>query len=181
MTRTQSETATKPPVPTGGFLYFTGRGNAYIGPMRLLLPALALAFLPVAMAQHPLPDPWRPADLMQPSELAARLRAGKAPKVFYVGFGVLYRGKHIPGALFAGPAAKQEGLESLRAQVLKLPRTAELVIYCGCCPWTSCPNIRPAFLMLHELGFERVRVLALPTSFLEDWISKGYPVEQGQP
>ncbi len=116
---------------------------------------------------------------MSPADLAARVRAGTSPKVFYVGFGVLYRSKHIPGAAFTGPAAKQEGLELLRAAVLKLPRSEELVIYCGCCPWRSCPNIRPAFLMLRELGFKRVRMLDLPTSFLADWIDKGYPVEAG--
>jgi hypothetical protein len=63
--------------------------------------------------------------------------------------------------------------------VLKLPRERELVIYCGCCPWDKCPNLRPAFVMLHELGFRSVKVLSLPTSFLKDWIDKGYPVEQG--
>jgi hypothetical protein len=148
--------------------------------MRLRLPAVLLAFVPLALAQAP-PDPWQPADLMQPSELASRLRAGpaKTPKVLYVGFAILYRSKHIPGAAFTGPTSKQEGLELLRSAVIKLPRSEELVIYCGCCPWSSCPNIRPAFLMLHELGFQRVRVLTLPTSFLKDWIEKGYPVEQG--
>jgi thiosulfate/3-mercaptopyruvate sulfurtransferase len=151
--------------------------------MRLRLPAVLLAFLPLLIAQTPPAGPWQAADLMQPSELASRLRAGAArtPRVFYVGFAVLYRSKHIPGAVFTGPTARQEGLESLRAAVVKLPRNEELVIYCGCCPWSSCPNIRPAFLMLHELGFQRVRVLALPTSFLKDWIEKGYPVEQGHP
>ncbi|HEX8986158.1 MAG TPA: rhodanese-like domain-containing protein [Bryobacteraceae bacterium] len=140
-----------------------------------LCSPLLLAVL--AFAQAPPADPWRPADLMAPSELATRLKGAAGPKVFYVGFGILYRSKHIPGAAFTGPTAKQEGLEALRAAVIKLPRTEELAIYCGCCPWQSCPNIRPAFLMLRELGFRHVRVLDLPTSFLKDWIQKGYPVE----
>ena len=150
--------------------------------MRIRFASLcSLLFLvPLAFAQAPLADPWRPADLMPPSELAARLKGSAGPKVFYVGFGVLYRSKHIPGAAFTGPTARQEGLQALRGAAIKLPRTEEVVIYCGCCPWQSCPNIRPAFLMLRELGFRRVRVLDLPTTFLKDWIEKGYPVEPGK-
>jgi thiosulfate/3-mercaptopyruvate sulfurtransferase len=148
---------------------------------RLPLIPLLLCTLRLLAAQSAPADPWRDADILQPAELAARLADAHAPKpnVFYVGFFVLYRSKHIPGSVFTGPTSKQEGLEALRAAVLKLPRREEIVIYCGCCPWKSCPNIRPAFLMLRELGFERVRVLALPTSFLKDWIDRGYPVEQG--
>lgn len=125
-------------------------------------------------------NPWTDADLLQPAGLAARLALGAPkPKILYVGFGVLYRSKHIPGAVFVGPAEKQEGLEALRAAVLKLPRTADLVIYCGCCPVDHCPNLRPAFLMLRELGFKRAKILWLPSSFFKDWIEKGYPVEAG--
>jgi hypothetical protein len=142
---------------------------------------LSIAVFPILLAAAPLPaDPWTAEDLIQPADLATRLNGTSAPKpkIFYVGFAVLYRSKHIPAAEFTGPTAKQEGLETLRAAALKLPRTREIVIYCGCCPWDHCPNIRPAFLMLRELGFKRVKVLALPTSFLKDWIEKGYPVTE---
>jgi hypothetical protein len=60
-----------------------------------------------------------------------------------------------------------------------VPRSANLVIYCGCCPFDHCPNIRPAYKALHEMGFVHVRVLVLPTSFAADWVEKGYPVEKG--
>jgi thiosulfate/3-mercaptopyruvate sulfurtransferase len=150
-----------------------------MGGMVFRLAVLSIAFLPILLAAEPVPaDPWGPEDLIQPADLAARLNDARAPKpkIYYVGFGVLYRSKHIPAAEFTGPTAKQEELEALRAAVLKLPRGQEIVIYCGCCPWDHCPNIRPAFLMLRELGFKRVKVLALPVSFLKDWIEKGYPV-----
>ena len=149
---------------------------------RLPVVSLLLFSLRIASGQSAPADPWREADLLKPAELAARLKDAHAPKpkVFYVGFRVLYRSKHIPGSVFTGPTSKQEGLEALRAAVLKLPRREEIIIYCGCCPWRSCPNVRPAFLMLRELGFERVRVLDLPTTFLKEWIEKGYPVAQGE-
>jgi len=149
--------------------------------MRFFAPAL-LALAAVAGAQTP-PDSWREMEMIQPAQFAAQLKDARAvkPVILYLGFGVLYRSKHIPGAEFAGPGSKQEGLEALRAAALKHKRNEQIVIYCGCCPWDHCPNIRPAFLMLRELKFTSVKVLALPTSFLKDWIEKGYPVEQGQP
>jgi 3-mercaptopyruvate sulfurtransferase SseA len=133
------------------------------------------------LAGQTVPDPWTAADLIEPAQFAARLKgpAAKAPTIYYVGFGVLYRSKHIPGAEFVGPGGKQEGLQALREAALKHARTDEIVIYCGCCPWERCPNLRPAFVMLRELGFKRVRVLSLPTSFLTDWVEKGYPFEAG--
>jgi hypothetical protein len=42
----------------------------------------------------------------------------------------------------------------------------------------KCPNIRPAFAALHEMGFTKVRVVSIPTNFKTDWIDKGYPTEK---
>jgi hypothetical protein len=88
----------------------------------------------------------------------------------------LYRGKHILGAVFAGPTSKTEGIADLRAAVRTLPKEAAIVIYRGCCPMTACPNIRPAYSALKALGFNNLRVLDLPTNFHTDWAIKGYPV-----
>jgi thiosulfate/3-mercaptopyruvate sulfurtransferase len=148
--------------------------------VNLRIPTLLLAA--AALSGQTAPDPWTAADLIQPAQLVARLHSPTAakPPIYYVGFGVLYRSKHIPGAEFAGPANRPEGLQALREAALKHPRTEEIVIYCGCCPWDHCPNLRPAFQMLRDLGFKRVRVLALPTTFSKEWIEKGYPFETGQ-
>lgn len=147
--------------------------------MNLRISALLLALC--ALSGQTMPNPWTAADLIEPAQLAPRLKGPPVarPVIYYVGFGVLHRSKHIPGAEFVGPASKQEGLQALREAVLNHPRTQEIVINCGCCPWDHCPNLRPAFVMLHELGFKRVRVLSLPTSFPKDWIEKGYPFETG--
>jgi hypothetical protein len=77
----------------------------------------------------------------------------------------------------AGPANKPEGITALRAAVKTLPHNSEIVIYCGCCPMKDCPNIRPAYRALKEMGFNHLRVLNLPTNFHTDWAAKGYPVE----
>lgn len=126
-------------------------------------------------------EPWKEAQLIEPAVLAARLADARAtkPAILYVGPKLLYRA-HIPGAVFAGPTGQQNGLELFKQAAAKMPRDKEVVIYCGCCPWKQCPNIRPAFRVLGEMGFKQVRVLTLPTSFLQDWMEKGFPVEKEQ-
>src|SRR5690349_16144691 len=105
--------------------------------MRHLLIALSIA-LTVAFAAELV--------LVQPADLAAELAAsGARPAIFQVGPNVLYRSKHIPASLYAGPGSKSEGLDLLRSAVAKLPKDREIVIYCGCCPWDRCPNVKPAF------------------------------------
>ena len=113
--------------------------------------------------------------LIQPPDLAASLAA--KPAIFQVGPNVLYRSKHIPGATFAGPGSKAEGIALLKAAVEKLPRDREIVIYCGCCPWDKCPNIQPAFDSLKQMGFTRVKALYIAENFKANWVDKGYPVE----
>jgi 3-mercaptopyruvate sulfurtransferase SseA len=138
---------------------------------------LAVAF--AAAAQSAPEDPWKTSELVQPKEFAARL-ADTTPKplILYVGFPVLYRNSHIPGAILAGPVSKPEGLDALRQAVAKVPHDAEIVIYCGCCPVEHCPNIRPAYAELRKMGFDKVRVLSIPMNMSKDWITKGYPIEK---
>ena len=122
------------------------------------------------------------APLVEPKDLAAQLSSSAArPLILQVGPNVLYRSKHIPGAVYAGPGSKAEGLELLKSAVEKLPRDRDVVIYCGCCPWDRCPNIKPALELLEKMGFTRVRAMHVPTNFKTDWIDQGYPVESAAP
>ncbi len=118
---------------------------------------------------------------MQCAALAQRMAASPAgtPPILHVGFEVLYRGAHIQGAVFAGPGEKPEGLAALKKFAATLPKDKELIIYCGCCPWEMCPNIRPAFRLLQSLGFTHVKVLQIPTNLHSDWVVKGFPVDKG--
>ncbi len=132
-------------------------------------------------AQAAAGEPWRTDQVIEPAALAKEL-SGSGPEkvtVLYVGYPLLYAGGHIPGARYLGPASKPAGLEALRASVKDLPRDAGIVLYCGCCPWNVCPNIRPAFRLLAELGHANVRVLDIPVNFPRDWTGKGLPVEKG--
>lgn len=118
---------------------------------------------------------------MQPDTLAKLLQNGKQPLTICVGFPVLYRQKHIAGSVLAGPASKPEGIAKLKEAVAAAPKNAEIVIYCGCCPMVHCPNLRPAFSLLTDLGYKKVRVLNLSTNFRTDWEEKGYPMESSLP
>ncbi len=118
--------------------------------------------------------------VVQPKDLAAQLQSkGKKPVLISVAFATMYRRKHIPGSIFTGPASRPEGLDALKAAAAKVPRDREVVLYCGCCPWDMCPNIKPALETLKQMGFTRVKALMIPTNFASDWSDRGYPVETG--
>jgi thiosulfate/3-mercaptopyruvate sulfurtransferase len=145
--------------------------------MRLSFALLAL--LAVACLGQDGSDPWPATALLEPPALVQAILSAKPPAVLCVAFPVLYRNKHIIHAVFAGPGSKPEGIESLKKAVADLPKDADIVIYCGCCPMVKCPNVRPAYRTLHEMGFTHVRVLNIPTNMSTDWFSKNYPSEPG--
>jgi thiosulfate/3-mercaptopyruvate sulfurtransferase len=120
--------------------------------------------------------------LIQPEELAAGLRSAKSPKplLFQIGFRVLYVQAHIPGSEYVAAGSSPTGAQQLRERVEKLPRDKAIVLYCGCCPWSHCPNVQPAYELLHGMGFTNVKVLFIAHDFGTDWVNKGYPVEAGQ-
>jgi thiosulfate/3-mercaptopyruvate sulfurtransferase len=120
-------------------------------------------------------EPWSNNDVLQPSQVATDLNT---PLVIHVGFPVLYRASHITGSRFAGPGSKPEGINDLKRAVEGQPRIREIILYCGCCPWDKCPNIRPAFAVLHDMGYMNVKVMMVPADLKADWIDKGYPTEK---
>jgi thiosulfate/3-mercaptopyruvate sulfurtransferase len=145
---------------------------------RLLL--LGAFFLFAAFAQKS-SDPWKDSQTVQPAELNKELSDSKtAPLVLFVGFQRLYRAGHIKGAEFHGSGGSTDGLAQIKTWAASLPRSTNLVIYCGCCPMERCPNIRPAFETLRDLGFTKLRVLLLPNSFEADWANRGLPYEKAQ-
>ena len=135
-----------------------------------------------AVHQEKKADPWTLAQVLEAADLVREVGnsgGATAPAIVYVGFRTLFEGGHVPGASFHGTASKEEGLAELKKWAGTLPRSTNLVIYCGCCPFVRCPNIRPAYTAVHDLGFTHVRVLVLPTSFAADWVEKGYPMQKG--
>ncbi len=152
----------------------------------LLTILVAIAVWPgspsyAASASPAPPEPLRAGDLVQPKELARMLAlpAARRPELLQVGFKVLYRSGHITGSRYAGPASRPDGLEALRQALQPLPRQRSLVLYCGCCPWSDCPNVHPAFRLARTMGFNDVHVLYIARNLQHDWIDQGLPFSQG--
>lgn len=132
---------------------------------------LSLLFISTnANAQNPVN--WTPENVMQPSELAQRLTDSTAtlPVIISVGPGAL-----IPHSINAGPAQEKENLSKLIKELKGLDRDKEVVVYCGCCPYEHCPNVRPAVALLQEMKFTHYKLLDLPHNMKTDWLDKGYP------
>ncbi len=122
------------------------------------------------------------ASLVQPADLVSLLKstAGPKPLLIQVGFHVLYVQAHIPGSEYIGPASSPDAVRRLHKRVEALPRTQPIVLYCGCCPWDECPNMKPAFKELGSMGFKDVKLLYIAHNFGEDWVGKNYPVAKGE-
>ena len=119
--------------------------------------------------------------LINPEDLVKILQSGKQkPLMLQVGSHVLFLQAHIPNSEYVGAASTEAGLQQLRKRVESLPRTTSIVLYCGCCPWSHCPNIKPADDALQALGFTNVKVLYISDNFGTNWVDKGYPTAKGE-
>jgi thiosulfate/3-mercaptopyruvate sulfurtransferase len=148
--------------------------------MAVLLTFACTLMVITAVSIHADSDPWTKAQTVLPADLVKELGDSKtAPTVVFVGFKRLYSAGHIQGAQYHGTAGSEEGLKELTTWASGLPRSANLVIYCGCCPLERCPNIRPAFKALQGLGFKNLRVLLLSQDFATDWAGKDLPYDKG--
>jgi thiosulfate/3-mercaptopyruvate sulfurtransferase len=133
-----------------------------------------IAFSAISPAFSQSSEPWTNKDYKDPAALAATLGDAKAAKPVIFNIGSV---QQIKGAILIGPAGSPKNLDKLKQQLAKLPKDKEIVIYCGCCPFQRCPNARPALELLKQMKFTNAKLLKLPTSLNDDWISKGYPME----
>lgn len=117
-------------------------------------------------------EPWSREQLLAPRDLAQAIRNSEDSLVIIS----LGAGGIIPGSKDTGPSGEQESLDKLREELESLPKDSEIVIYCGCCPFDICPNVRPAFHLLNEMQFTNHQLLNLQENIKVDWIDKGYPV-----
>jgi len=147
---------------------------------RTKLTLISLAFL-ISTALAFQASQIATSHLINPDDLLKIMQSpkGDKPLLIHVGSHVLYTQAHIPGSEYVGPASDASALQRLRARVEPLPRNKFIVVYCGCCPWTHCPNMKPADDALRAMGFTNVKSLYLANNFGTDWVDKGYPVAKG--
>lgn len=114
---------------------------------------------------------WTKDQLMEPALLVKNLKANKnVPVIISIGPGAI-----IPHSIDIGMTGDKANLDKFKSELSKLPKNANVVIYCGCCPYAHCPNVRPAIAALKEGKFTNFHLLDLPQNIKTDWISKGYP------
>jgi len=120
-------------------------------------------------------DPWTEKQLMNPADLAKMLNdsSAKLPYIYSIGFG-----GGIKKSIEFGPAEDKANLEKFKTEISKLSKDADIVIYCGCCPFKNCPNVRPAFNLLKEMKFTNYKLLNLSNNLKTDWLDKGYPITE---
>jgi thiosulfate/3-mercaptopyruvate sulfurtransferase len=137
----------------------------------LFLSSGALAQTPDALAKAEI-TPQALVRILQSNQRSKLLILNVAPRI-------LYAQAHIEGAEYIGPTNDPRGIEVLRNHVKNVPKNKQIIVYCGCCPWDHCPNVRPAFAELKKLGFKNVKVLHIANNFGADWVDQGHPVARG--
>ena len=120
--------------------------------------------------------------LVQPADFAAQLKDASAskPLMLHVGFKTMFDQAHIPGSEYAGPGNTGAGLQVLRNRVASLPKNTAIMIYCGCCPWSRCPNMAAAYDELIGLGFTNVTGMQINDNFGTDWVDNGFPTAKSK-
>lgn len=117
------------------------------------------------------PQNWTKDELIEPAVLAKTIETNESlPLIFCVGPGLV-----IPHSVDIGTTSEEGNLQKFKESISKLPRDTNIVIYCGCCPFEHCPNVRPAIAVLQQMKFTNYHLLDLPHNIKTDWISKGYP------
>ena len=140
-----------------------------------LIAIAAIAFAFQSFSKQQGKEPWTEKQLMPPAELVKIINDGSklTTYVFSIGPSGL-----IKNSVDIGEGKTKSNIEKLRVEVSKLPKDASIVIYCGCCPFNDCPNIRPAFNLLNEMKFTNHKLLNLPKNLKVDWIDNGYPMNK---
>jgi thiosulfate/3-mercaptopyruvate sulfurtransferase len=145
-------------------------GNRSLATARGVASLLLVGFLSTSSAED-----WKPS-LMATDLLAGLIEEGqRVPYILYVGPKPLFDQGHITGSIYVGPGSLNEGMQELADKVKEIPRDAAIVVYCGCCEWSICPNLPPVDRKLAQMGFTNVKMLDIPTNLTMDWVNKNYP------
>lgn len=136
---------------------------------------LCFAIASIQCIAQQLKEPWTEKQLMAPADLASILNneGAEKPIIFSIGPGAI-----IKGSIDIGMTKEKANLDKLKKQLDKLPKNENIIIYCGCCPFEHCPNIRPAFNLLNKMKFTNHKLLNMPHNIKIDWINYNYPINQ---
>jgi hypothetical protein len=135
-----------------------------------LLLSLSLFFVFAAHAQI-----WKKEQIMPTADLADKILKNAADKPIVFNVGPM---ENIKTAVFVGRATSATFVDQMKRELNMVPKTRTVVVYCGCCSFASCPNLKPAYDALIALGYKNVKVLEIPEGIKPDWVAKKYPMEE---
>ena len=118
-------------------------------------------------------EPWSKSQLLEPKSLSSSIKSEKdLPKIISIVPGVV-----IKNSIGIGECRYNENIEKLKSLISSYSKDDQIVLYCGCCPFKNCPNIRPAFTLMNQLGFKNHKLLNIKNNIKADWIDMGYQTE----
>jgi rhodanese-related sulfurtransferase len=118
---------------------------------------------------------WKEKQLITPEALLEQITKGDTANLLLLNTGPV---EDIKGAVTIGAVEDAKNLAKLKEYLKDVPKNKQVIIYCGCCPLSVCPNLKPAYNTLKEMEFKNYKVLKLTHDLQEDWIDKGYPIQQ---
>ena len=118
---------------------------------------------------------WAKDQLMPTKDLAEKIKTNAKDKPIVLNIGPM---ENIKTAIFVGRATSVTAVEKIKATLAMENKNKAVVVYCGCCSYASCPNIKPAYDAVISLGFKNTKVLELPEGIKPDWVAKDYPMEE---
>jgi hypothetical protein len=138
--------------------------------MKKILPLFV--FLSFAFTSAP---QWEASQLIESADLYKLISTtSKTPKPIIYNIGSM---ENIYSAIKMGEPSKEESKKKIKEHIKTISPNRLVVVYCGCCSSDHCPNIKPAYDYIQQLGHSNVKVLNLPTSLAVDWTNKGYPLD----
>jgi thiosulfate/3-mercaptopyruvate sulfurtransferase len=138
---------------------------------RLTLISISLFVAVLTNAQNPVN--WTPSQLMMPAQLADMITENKPlPVIISVGPGSV-----IKNSIEIGSVKEAANMTKLQTQLANLPKDTSIVVYCGCCSYEHCPNVRPTIDLLKNMQFTNYKLLDLPKNIKTDWVDKRYPTK----
>ena len=137
---------------------------------KLFITTIVLLFASAVTAQI-----WKKEQLMPTADLAAKLNGNVSDKPIVFNVGPM---ENIKTAKFVGRGTSVTSIDKMKSELSMENKSKTVVIYCGCCSFSSCPNIKPSFDALVAAGFKNTKVLEIPEGIKPDWVAKGYPMEE---
>jgi len=138
---------------------------------KILTLGLIIISVTVASAQQVI---WKKEQLMPTAEMAEKIKTNAKDKPLIFNVGPM---EQIKTAVFVGRGTSVSSIDKMKSTLSMENKNRTVVVYCGCCSYASCPNIKPAYDALISLGFKNAKVLELPEGIKPDWVAKGYPME----